>query len=191
MKVVSFSGSGRKNGNTDILIKAVLDELSNEGIESESIQLAGQPLQGCIACRQCFEKQNKRCAVEKDNLNQYLEKMVEAQGILLGSPVYFSDVSANMKALIERCGYVSKANGDLFKRKVGAAVIAARRAGAVHSFDTVNHFFLIAQMIVPGSNYWNMGFGRNPGEVNNDQEGIQIMKMLGQNMAWLMKKVCI
>lgn len=191
MKVVSFNGSGRKNGNTDILIKVVLDELSNEGIKSESIQLAGQSLQGCIACRQCFEKQNKRCAVEKDSLNDCLEKMIEAQGILLGSPVYFSDVAANMKALIERCGYVSKANGDLFKRKVGAAVVVARRAGAVHTYDTINHFFLIAQMIVPGSNYWNMGFGRNPGEVNNDEEGIQSMKTLGQNMAWLMKKVCI
>ena len=191
MKVVAFNGSSRENGNTAILMNTALEELTREGIESELIQLAGESLQGCIACRECFEKKNKRCAVKKDNLNRYLEKMLEAQGILLGSPVYFTDVSANMKALMERCGYVSIANGGLLKRKVGAGVVAVRRAGAVHTFDTLNHWFLIAQMIVPGSSYWNLGIGRNPGDVKEDQEGIQIMKTLGQNMAWLMKKIWI
>jgi len=189
MKVVAFNGSSRKNGNTAILMNTVLEELAREGIESEFVQLAGESLQGCIACRECFEKKDKRCAVKKDNLNRYMEKMLEAQGILLGSPVYFSDVSANMKALMERCGYVSIANGGLLKRKVGAGVVAVRRAGAVHTFDTLNHWFLIAQMIVPGSRYWNLGIGRNPGEVKEDQEGLEIMKTLGQNMAWLMKKI--
>ncbi|MFH1123466.1 MAG: flavodoxin family protein [Pseudomonadota bacterium] len=189
MKVVAFNGSSRENGNTAILMNTALEELTREGIESELIQLAGESLQGCIACRECFEKKNKRCAVKKDNLNRYLEKMLEAQGILLGSPVYFTDVSANMKALMERCGYVSIANGGLLKRKVGAGVVAVRRAGAVHTFDTLNHWFLIAQMIVPGSSYWNLGIGRNPGEVKEDQEGIATMKTLGQNMAWLMKKI--
>ena len=189
MKVVAFNGSSRENGNTAILMNTALEELTKEGIESELIQLAGESLQGCIACRECFEKKNKRCTVKKDNLNRYLEKMLEAQGILLGSPVYFTDVSANMKALMERCGYVSIANGGLLKRKVGAGVVAVRRAGAVHTFDTLNHWFLIAQMIVPGSSYWNLGIGRNPGEVKEDQEGIATMKTLGQNMAWLMKKI--
>jgi multimeric flavodoxin WrbA len=141
MKVVAFNGSSRKDSNTAILVKTVLEELGKEGIETEFIQLAGESLRGCIACRKCFERKDKRCAVDADNLNEYLAKMVEAQGIILGSPVYFTDVSANMKALIERCGYVSAANGGLLRRKVGAAVVAVRRAGAVHTFDTINHLF--------------------------------------------------
>ena len=189
MKVVAFNGSARKKGNTTILLNLVLDELKKKKIETELIQLAGKPLQGCIACYKCFQNKDKRCAVKKDALNEYLQKMIEAGGILLGSPTYFADISAGMKALIERCGMVSRANGDLFKRKVGAGVVAVRRAGAIHAFSSLNHFFLIGQMIVPGSSYWNVAIGREPGEVNNDQEGIQTMKTLGQNMAWLMKRL--
>jgi len=118
-----------------------------------------------------------------------MAKMIEADGIILGSPTYFTDVSTEMKALIDRTGFVARANGDMLKRKLGAAVVAARRAGSIHAFDTLNHFFLIAQMIIPGSNYWNIGFGRNTGEVEKDEEGILIMKTLGQNMAWLLKKL--
>jgi multimeric flavodoxin WrbA len=189
MKVVAFNGSSRKDSNTAILVKTVLDELAKEGIESEFIQLAGESLRGCVACRKCFERKDRRCAVDADNLNEYLAKMIEAQGIILGSPVYFTDVSANMKALIERCGFVSVANGGLLKRKVGAAVVAVRRAGAVHTFDTVNHLFLHAQMIVVGSNYWNLGIGRERGEVKGDTEGLETLKTLGQNMAWVLKKI--
>ena len=189
MKVIAFNGSGRKNGNTAILLKTVLDELSKEGIENEFIQLAGKPLQGCIACYKCFQNKDQKCSVEKDNLNKYLAKMIRSDGILLGSPVYFTDVTAGMKALIDRCGLVSSANGGLFKRKVGAAVVAVRRAGAIRTFDTLNHFFLYNQMIVPGSTYWNVAIGRDPGQVKDDQEGIQTMKNLGKNMAWLLKKL--
>ena len=189
MKVVAFNGSSRKDSNTAILVKTVLEELGKEGIESEFIQLAGESLRGCIACRKCFERKNKRCAVDADNLNEYLAKMIDAQGIILGSPVYFTDVTANMKALIERCGYVSTANGGLLRRKVGAAVVAVRRAGAVHTFDTINHLFLHAQMIVVGSNYWNLGIGWDTGEVQGDSEGLGTMKTLGQNMAWVLKKI--
>ncbi|MDA8098563.1 MAG: flavodoxin family protein [Nitrospiraceae bacterium] len=189
MKVVAFNGSARKEGNTALLLNTVLAELSAEGIETELYSLAGKPIQGCIACYKCFEKKDQRCAVEKDVVNECIAKMVQADGILLGSPTYFADVSASMKALMERTGMVSRANGDLYKRKVGAAVVAVRRAGAYHVFSTLNSFFLIGQMIVPGSSYWNLAHGRQPGEVANDEEGMRTMKHLGQNMAWLMKQL--
>ena len=189
MKVIAFNGSARKDGNTAILLNTVMDEMKSAGIETELYQLSGKPIQGCIACMKCFENKNKRCAVEKDIINECIGKMVEADGILLGSPTYFADVSAGMKALIERCGMVSRANGDLHQRKVGAAVVVARRAGAFHVFNSLNAFFLIGQMIIPGSSYWNLAHGRLPGEVANDEEGMKTMKDLGKNMAWLMKKL--
>jgi multimeric flavodoxin WrbA len=189
MKVVAFNGSARKEGNTATLLNTVLAELAAEGIQTELYSLAGKPIQGCIACYKCFEKKNQRCAVEKDVINECIARMVEADGILLGSPTYFADVSASLKALIERAGMVSRANGDMYRRKVGAGVVAVRRMGAYHVFSSMNAFFLIGQMIVPGSSYWNMGRGREIGEVANDEEGMKTMKQLGQNMAWLMKQL--
>lgn len=189
MKVIGFNGSARKNGNTATLINYVLDELQKQGIETELFQLAGKKIQGCKACLKCFENKDQRCSVEHDILNECIEKMFKADGIILGSPTYFSDVSTEMKALIDRAGFVSKANGDMLRRKVGVAVVAVRRAGSIHVFDTLNHFFFISQMIVPGSNYWNMGFGLEKGDVEKDKEGILTMKVLGQNMAWLLKKL--
>jgi multimeric flavodoxin WrbA len=189
MKVVAFNGSPRKEGNTAILLNLVLDELRIEGIETELVQLAGETLSGCIACYKCVENKDQKCAVVKDRVNEYIAKMRDAQGILLGSPTYISEMTANMKALIERSALVSRNNDNLFKRKVGAAVVAVRRAGSTHVISSINYFFLITQMIVPGSSYWNLGIGRNPGEVKNDEEGIQTMKTLGQNMAWLLKKI--
>ncbi|HYA87932.1 MAG TPA: flavodoxin family protein, partial [Nitrospirota bacterium] len=160
-----------------------------EGIETEIYSLAGKLVQGCIACYKCFEKKNRRCVVEKDIINECIQKMDEADGILLGSPTYFADVSASMKALIERGGMVGRANADMYKRKVGAAVVAVRRAGGIHVFNSLNYFFSINEMIIPGSSYWNLAIGRQPGEVNSDAEGVQTMKNLGKNMAWLMKKI--
>ena len=189
MKVVAFNGSGRKDGNTAILLNLVLDELKNEGIQTELIQLAGETLSGCIACYRCRENKDQKCAFVKDWFNEYFARLQDAEGILLGSPTYVSDMTANMKALIERSAIVSRNNGNLLKRKVGAAVIAVRRAGATHVLSSINYFFLITQMIIPGSSYWNMAIGRNPGEVKDDEEGIQTMKDLGQNMAWLLKKI--
>jgi len=188
MKVIAFNGSARKNGNTAILIREVLSELQNEGIETEMIQLAGKTIRGCTACGKCFKNQDKRCAIDNDFANECIEKMLEADGIILASPTYFADVTAEMKALIERAGYVVKANSDLLRRKIGAAVVAVRRAGAMHAFDTINHFFLISQMIVPGSSYWNIGIGKAKGDVEKDEEGLETMRMLGRNMAWLLKK---
>ena len=189
LKITAFNCSARKNGNTAILLKAALGELAKAGFETELIQLAGKPLRGCTACGGCFKNKDKRCVLPDDGLNGYIEKMDKSAGILIGSPTYFADVSSEAKALIDRAGFVSIANGGLFKRKAGAAVIAVRRGGAVHAFDTINHFFTISQMIIPGSNYWNVGIGREAGEVENDKEGLATMKVLGENMAWLLGKL--
>lgn len=189
MRVVAFNSSPRKEGNTFILLNMVLDELKGEGIETEIYSMGGKSIQGCIACYQCFKNKNGRCAVEKDIANECIAKMRDADGILLGSPTYFSDVSASMKALIERAGLVARANDYMLKRKVGAGVVAVRRAGSIPAFNSLNLFLMYNQMILPGSSYWHMAIGRDPGEVKNDSEGVQTMKALGQNMAWLLKKL--
>jgi multimeric flavodoxin WrbA len=189
MKVIGFNGSARQNGNTAILIKTVFAELEREGIQTELIQLAGEHLQGCGACYQCFKRKDQRCSVDSDPINDYIAKMAAADGILLGSPTYFGDVTANTKALIERTGMVARANGDLYQRKVGAGVVAVRRGGGIHTFNSLNLFFTIGQMIVVGSSYWNLGIGREPGVVSSDEEGIKTMRQLGQNMAWVLKKL--
>ena len=188
MKVVAFNGSARKGGNTAILLGYVLRELEAEGIETELVEMSGARIHGCLACRECSANKDRRCAQKKDEGNVFIEKMEAADGILLGSPTYVTDVSPEIKALIDRACMVSGANGGLFRRKIGAAVVAVRRAGAMHAFDTLNHFFLITEMIIPGSTYWNIGFGREIGEVEKDEEGIRTMKTLGRNMAWLLKK---
>jgi multimeric flavodoxin WrbA len=189
LKVIAFNGSSRKDGNTAILIRHVLRVLEAEGIHTELVQLAGKQIHGCTACRVCFTTKNKRCVIEDDNVNLYIRQMIEADGIILGSPVYFSMMTPELKALIDRTGYVALANGHLFRRKVGAAVVAVRRAGGIPTFDAINHFFLISEMIVPGSTYWNVGFGLKKGDVEGDEEGMRIMDDLGKNMAWLVKKL--
>jgi len=189
MKVVAFNGSARKDGNTAILIGYVFRELEKEGIETQLVQLSGSRIHGCIACMKCFENKDQRCSVKDDIANDCIEKMLGADGVILGSPTYFANVSTEMKALIDRAGMVSRANSDMLARKVGAAVVAVRRAGAIHVFNSINHFFFIGGMIVPGSSYWNLGMGRQKGEVEKDDEGIQTMKNLGRNMAWLLKKI--
>ena len=190
MTVVAINGSARKDGNTAILMNLALDELKRERMETEMIQLAGQKISGCIACYQCMKNKDGQCAVHTDRVNEYIEKMQKAEGILLGSPTYIADITTSMKALLERSTLVSIANGrEMFKRKIGAGIVAVRRGGAIHAFSSLNLFFLINQMIVVGSSYWNIGIGRNVGDVNDDGEGVQTMKTLGQNMSWLMKKV--
>ena len=191
MKIVAFNGSPRQKGNTSILINEMFQIFQNEGIETEFIQLGNKPVHGCTACGKCKEIQNGKCHIKNDHLNFCIEKMVEADGIIIGSPVYFADVTPEVKALIDVAGYVTRSNNHLLKRKVGAAVIAVRRGGALHAFETINNFFLINQMMVPGSSYWNFAFGRKPGEVLNDEEGMQTIKTLAENMAWLLKRVNI
>lgn len=189
MKVVAFNGSPRKEGNTAALIKHVLAELEKEGIETEVVQVGGKRIHGCTACGKCYEKMDKKCVIDKDIINECIEKMLEADGIILASPTYFADLTPELKALIDRAGFVAKANNEMFRHKVGAAVVAVRRAGSIHVFDSINHFFTISQMIIPGSSYWNMGIGLAEGDVEKDEEGIQTMQTLGQNMAWLLKKL--
>ena len=189
MKVLAINGSARKDGNTAILINTVFGQLEKEGVETEMVQLAGHKIRGCTACGECYKNQDKRCVIKDDIVNDCIEKMLAADGIILGSPTYFSNVTSELKALIDRSGYVVRANSNLLARKVGAAIIAVRRTGAMPTFDTINHFFLISSMIVPGSSYWNVGIGRAAGDVNQDEEGLETMRDLGQNMAWLLKKI--
>lgn len=189
MKVVAFCGSARKNGNTARLLEEVMQPVAEAGVDIELVQLAEQKISGCRACYVCFKEKNHRCVFADDVVNDCIAKMEQADGILLGSPTYFADVSTEMKALMDRCGMVSRANGDLYARKAGAAVVAVRRAGAIHAFDSMNHFFLIGQMIIVGSSYWNIGIGKDKGDVENDAEGMATMKKLGENMLWLLRKI--
>lgn len=189
MKVVAFNGSARKGGNTSQLVQVVFEELARVGIDTELVEMAGSHPHGCIACGQCFERKDRRCAVNSDMMNEWIAKIDEADGLILASPTYFADVTTEMKALIDRAGFVAKANGDMLRRKVGAAVLAVRRAGSIHAFDTINHFFFISQMVVPGSSYWNLGIGREIGEVQADAEGLRTMRVLGENMGWLLGRI--
>ena len=189
MKVVAFNGTPREKGNTAMLIKHVFKKLEHEGINCELINIFGRINSGCSACYKCGANKNRRCAIETDDLNFLLEKMVEADGIIIGSPTYFATLNAESKALIDRAGFVAKRNDGLLRRKVGAAVVAVRRAGALNVFQAINNFFLINEMIVPGSIYWNLGVGRDIDDVEQDEEGIMIMEKLGENMAWLMKRI--
>lgn len=189
MKVVAFNGSPHRKGNTVILIDEMFKVFEAEGIETEMIQLGNKTVHGCTACGQCKEQRDGRCHIKNDHLNHCIEKMVEADGIIIGSPVYFADVTTEIKALIDVAGYVTRANNFQLKKKVGVGVIAARRGGALPTLATINHFFLINQMIVPGSSYWNFAIGRNPGDVLKDDEGMQTIKTLAENMAWTLKKL--
>jgi multimeric flavodoxin WrbA len=186
MKVVAFNGSPRKDGNTTILINHAFRELEKEGIRTELVQLSEKEIHGCIACYKCFENKDQRCGVKNDAANECIEKMIEADGIILGSPTYFTDVTAEMKALIDRAGFVSLANGVMYKNKVGAAMVAVRRSGAMHTIDTITHFLLANQIIVIGR---GLVIGREKGDVQKDEEGMQAVKILGQRMAWLLKKI--
>ncbi len=184
MKAVAFNGSPRTGGNTEFLLKTALAEIAKEGIETELIQVGGQIMRGCTACCWCRESDEKRCVIDTDPLNSYLDKMRQADAILLGSPTYFADLTPEMKALIDRVGYIMRPNQEL-RRKLGAAVVAARRGGAIHTFDSINHFFLINEMLVVGSSYWNDGYGGPAGAVEaNDTEGTDVARTLGRNMAW-------
>jgi len=189
MKVVAVNGSARKDGNTARLVEEVFVPLRQHGHECEHFQLAAQRVQGCTACRMCYEKKDRRCHGRKDYGNEVIEALGGADAIILASPVYFADVSAEMKAIIDRAGYVARANGNMFARKPAASIAAVRRAGAIHALDTMNHLFLIGEMLVVGSSYWNLGVGGGKGEVENDTEGLATMTRLGENMAWLLGRL--
>jgi multimeric flavodoxin WrbA len=189
MKVLGINCSPRKGGNTELLILEVFKALEKEGIKTELFQLGGKKVHGCEACLKCKKEKDGQCHQKNDAINKCIKQMVKADGIIIGSPTYYADLSTEAKALLDVAGYALEYAGNPLKRKPGAAVIAVRRAGAIHAFDSINHFFLINEMIIPGSSYWNIGIGRNKGDVLNDEEGMRTMKKLGENMAWLLKKI--
>ena len=191
MKVIAFNGSPRKDGNTAGCLKTVLGELERAGIETEMIQVGKERVRGCIACFTCSKKQNERCAIEDDPVNDWIQMMKAVDGILLGSPVHFSGVAGTMKSFLDRAFFVSSANGGLLRHKVGASVAAVRRSGGIPTVDTLNHYINYSEMIMPSANYWNVAHGTKPGEMEQDGEGKQIMEVLGRNMAWLMKALTI
>lgn len=187
MKVVAINGSPRQKGNTSILLGVVLAELEAQGIATEVIQIGGQAIAGCKACYACAKHQDQTCAIKTDAFNAWYAKVLEADGLILASPTYYTDITSEMKAFIDRAGFVSRNNGILLAGKVGASLVAMGRAGGVHALDTMNHLFLGARMIIPGSSYWNIGIGRDMGEVEKDAMGLETMRVLGQDMARLMK----
>ena len=192
MKVVVFNGSPRNEGNTHFCLNIVMDELKAAGVEVEYVWMGMDKIQGCISCYRCTQNRDKECAVKTDKLNEYLAKMIDADGIILGAPTYFADTPARMKALIERAGLVSKVNGDLLKHKAGAAVVSVRRAGATHVYSSINYFFGISNMFIVGSSYWNLGINpnvMNPQDMDKDAEGKLTFQNLGKNFAFLLQKL--
>lgn len=186
MRVLAINGSPRKGGNTEILLRKALEPVAVAGHQTEYIQVGGTRIRGCTACGACGRMKNRRCVIDDDIFNLVFAKMIAADAILIGSPVYFANMTAETKALIDRAGYVALANGGLLRRKIGVAVSAQRRGGGVHVMDSINHLFLISEMIVPGSTYWNFGVGSAPGDVLNDTEGLKNMNNLGEQIVWLL-----
>jgi len=189
MKVVAFNGSPRKEGNTYQAIKIVTGELEKAGIETEIIHVGHKAIRGCIACGKCIENRDEKCSFTGDDVNEWIQKIKNADGVIFGSPVYYAGVNGTMKAFLDRAFYVANANGGLFRHKVGAAVVALRRSGGVSTFDQLNHYLAFSEMLIPSANYWNVIHGTLPGEALQDEEGLQIMRVLGKNMAWLLKLV--
>jgi multimeric flavodoxin WrbA len=189
MKVAAFNGSPKKEGNTYQALRMVCDELENRGIETEIIHVGAKTVAGCTACGSCGRNKNEKCIMNDDGVNEWIQVMKKADGILLGSPVHYSGISATMKAFLDRAFYVAGGNGGLFRHKVGAGLVAVRRSGGMVAFQQLNQYLLYSEMLIPTANYWNVIHGRGPGEVVQDDEGRQIMRVLGKNMAWLLQLV--
>ncbi len=186
MKVVAFNGSPKQEGNTYQAIKLVTKELEQEGIEVEIVHVGNKAIHGCLSCGKCVKNRDERCGID-DEVNGWIRKMKAADGILLGSPVHYSGIAGSMKCFLDRAFYVCGVNGNMLRHKVGASVVAVRRSGGVAACDQLNHFLSYSQMLIPTSNYWNVIYGQKPGDVQQDEEGMQIMRVLGKNMAWLLK----
>lgn len=188
MKVVAINGSPKNNGNTAQLIDTIAQELAKEGITTEVLHIGNKTIRGCFGCGACIKNQDERCVAKDDEyVNGCIQKMKEADGIILGTPVHWAGIAGTMKSFLDRVFFVSTSNGNLFRHKVGASIVAVRRSGGVSTFDAMNHYLTYAEMIMPTTNYWNVAHGRMPGEVNEDLEGIQIARVLGKNMAWTLK----
>lgn len=189
MKVVALNGSPKNNGNTYEAIKAVAAELEKENIEVEIIHVGNKEVRGCLACNGCARNKNEKCVIQSDDVNEWIQKMKDADGIILGSPVYYSAIAGTMKAFLDRAFYVASSNGGMFRHKVGTSVVAVRRSGGIPVFDQLNNYINYSEMVMPTSNYWNVVYGTAPGEAARDEEGMQIMSVLGKNMAWIMKLI--
>ena len=189
MKVTAFHGSPNKEGNTYQAITIVAKQLENEGIETEIFHVGDKTIRGCIACAQCIKNKNEECVLPGDEVNEWIQKMKQADGIILGSPVHYSAIGGTMKAFLDRAFYVTSFNNGMLRHKVGASVVAVRRSGGLPTFDQLNNYLCYSEMLIATSNYWNVIHGTLPGEAVQDEEGVQIMRVLGKNMAWLMKVV--
>ena len=189
MKVVAFNGSPNAKGNTWHALSMVTEELEKEGIATEIVHVGNKAVRGCLACGQCFKKRNEECIQAEDPVNEWIQLMKGADGILLGSPVHYSAVAGTMKSFLDRAFYVTGCNDSMLRHKVGASVVAVRRSGGLPTFNQLNNFLMYSEMLIPTSNYWNVIHGARPGEVVKDEEGVQIMRTLGRNMAWLLKLV--
>ncbi len=187
MKVIAINGSPNKNGNTYHSLKIVTEQLNKQGIETEIVQIGNKVIRGCMHCNKCAANQDQKCAMTSDIVNEYLEKMIDADGIILGSPVHFSGVGGTMKSFLDRVFYVAAVNPSLFQHKVGASVVAVRRSGGIPTMEQLNNFLNYSEMLIATSNYWTVAHGWTPGEVNQDEEGVQIMQVLGRNMAYLLR----
>nr|WP_321395995.1 flavodoxin family protein [uncultured Desulfobacter sp.] len=189
MKVIGFNGSSRKKGNTACAMNTVFEQLEKAGIETEMILVGKEKIQGCVACHGCVKNRDEACAIKDDPVNEWIQKIKEADGVLLGSPVHFSGVAGTMKSFLDRAFFVASVNGGMFRQKVGATVAAVRRSGGISTLETLNHYINYSEMVMPSSNYWNVAHGLTPGQMEEDAEGKQIMEVLGQNMAWIMKLI--
>ena len=189
MNVVAFNGSPKEQGNTAAALKLVAAELEGAGITVNFVHLGKELISGCIACGACIKNRNERCIIESDKVNDYIQMMKNADGILIGSPVHFASIGGTMKSFLDRAFYVSGVNNSLFRHKVGAAVVAVRRSGGVTTFDSLNHYINYAEMVMPGANYWNVIHGTRPGDTVKDEEGEQILRTLGRNMLWLLQLI--
>jgi len=187
MKVIAINGSPHKEGNTFHALNMVGTELMAAGIDFEIIHVGHKAIHGCMACNNCFKNRDEKCSIKTDDLNDWIQKMKEADGLIISSPVYYAGIPGTMKCFLDRVFYVAGSNGNLFRHKVGAAVVAVRRTGGSVTFDSLNHYLTYSEMILATSSYWNVIHGTGPGEVENDSEGVQIMQTLGKNMAWILK----
>ena len=187
MKVIAINGSPRKDGNTFHALNMVGNELKANGIEFEILHIGHKQIHGCMACGKCAVNKDEKCTITNDDLNQSIQKIKEFDGIIIASPVYFAGIAGTMKSFLDRLFYVAGVNGGLFRQKVAAAVVAVRRTGGSVTFDSLNHYLTYSEMILATSNYWNIIHGRAAGEVEQDIEGKQIMRVLAKNMAWLLK----
>jgi len=189
MKVIAINGSPNKEGNTWHALKIIGNKLQEQGIEFEILHVGNKTISGCLACGKCRKTMDEKCSISSDIVNEYIQIMKSADGLIIGSPVHYSGISGTMKSFLDRSFYVAGINGGLFRHKVGAAIVAVRRTGGSSTFDSLNHFLNYSEMLIATSNYWNVIHGRIPGEVVKDEEGVQIMEVLSNNIAWMLKMI--